>query len=83
MFKESFSNEQIYELSAYFKKKKSVKHEIIFKENQIIDNIYFIYSGEVILQKKYSRRNNGKSNLSIKGLKKKNNGGKYILNDVF
>lgn len=83
MFKETFGNEQIYKLSAYFRKKKSVKNEFIFKENQFLDNIYFIYSGEVVLQKRIISKINNNMNISIQGLKKQNNGGKYILNDVF
>lgn len=83
MFKESYDNEEIYQLAAYFRNFKSSKNEYIFNENQVLKHIYIIYSGEVVLQKKIISKVNNNISLSIQGLKKKNNGGKFIMNDVF
>lgn len=52
LFKDDFTNDEVFRISAYFKKYTYTKGNFIFLENEKDPKIFIISNGEILLQKK-------------------------------
>lgn len=62
LFKEEFTNNEVFRISAYFKKYTFLKGKFVFSENEKEPKIFIICHGEILIQKKIHMK---KKNFSV------------------